>query len=244
MLNFAIILSIIFSLSLLADDSLVDDLVDEIGKVEEVAEEASGPWYVSGFIGESPAISAAFASIPSQGFGSSTSGSLKANGHSWAIAVGRGLWKNARGEIELLYIPHSIGSAEYDQVEIGIVGATGKVVSRALTASIIYDFDMGRKWVPYAGWGIGYAVLSGDEVALSPDHGQEAFSLPGSYVLAHQFRAGVAYELNPGTSVNLDYRHIRYGSTQSFSSVGTINFGPVKSNQLMVGLRIKLGGKK
>lgn len=102
-------------------------------------------------------------------------------------------WDQAlRTEVEFTYREN-----DFDELDtsVGSFDVDGDLTSVALMGNVFYDFRSGSPWVPYAGGGLGAAIVTFDSAAHDSDT-----------VFAFQLGAGVGYEINPAITLSLDYR--------------------------------------
>ena len=102
---------------------------------------------------------------------------------------------NIRAELELSY---RISGA--DRQLPGAIALDGTTSALALMANGYYDFYLGD-WVPYAGFGLGFARIASDI-----DSGGVKIVDDSDVVFAYQFIGGVGYTLTPQVTLTLDYR--------------------------------------
>jgi opacity protein-like surface antigen len=193
-----------------------------------VADAAEG-WYVSGQAGGSFVSDAAL---------DDPTGILAAlgtevefePGFSVAGSVGYGFDFGVRVEGEVNYAENDI-----DQFEIlGFsVDGDGDVSVIGFMANAWYDLDTGGPWTPYAGGGVGAAIISVNDAAI--------LGIPladdDDTVFAWQLGGGVGYEITPAWILSLDYRFFATADPD-FTSVGGVPFSSeYDSHRVSVGVR-------
>jgi opacity protein-like surface antigen len=92
--------------------------------------------------------------------------------------------------------------ATYTGTANAAASSSGNVRTFALMANVWYDFDMGSKFKPYIGAGVGYAT---NEV----QHGLVFNGSDSGF--AWQVGAGVNYPISDGTSIGVGYRYMDAG---------------------------------
>lgn len=118
-----------------------------------------------------------------------------------------------------------------------LAGATGKVESTAIMLNALYDLTTGGAFVPYAGGGVGLAMIDAKNFGVSTI---PAVLDDDDTVLAYQLIAGAGYRLSPGTELFAEYRWFATESPDVTTSAAT---GAVdtsidyQTNNIMVGAR-------
>ena len=112
-------------------------------------------------------------------------------------------WKSGlRAEAEVTYRKN-----ELDKLDLGfttIPASDGDRDSLVFMANGFYDIDIGSKFMPYLGGGVGFAHISINDasifgVTLADD---------SDTVFAFQLGGGVNFALSPRVSFSLDYRYL------------------------------------
>ncbi len=106
-------------------------------------------------------------------------------------------------------------------------------------ANAYYDLHLGdslKRWQPYVGFGVGFAV---DDMALTRTNGTTYTRHDSAF--AYQVKSGVAYELTPSWDMVLGYRYLHIGERSWMNSVSQLTLrDPVNLHFFEVGLRTSL----
>jgi len=158
-------------------------------------------------------------------------------GFAFVAAGGRQFDFGLRLEGEIGYRQASV-----DTINLGAGGgalnASGNMSALSFMVNGLYDFnnigyDLGPKFKPYVGAGVGFANVSANNIqALNTTIIDDS-----QIVFAYQAIGGISYEVMPKTTMFLEYRYFAT-TNPSFSGVGG---GTVKSefqsNNIMIGAR-------
>ena len=116
---------------------------------------------------------------------------------------------------------------------ISTPGSTGNQADLAkwlVMANVWYDFDMGSRFKPYVGGGIGYARNTFRPLfALVPSVTQEGF--------AWQAGLGVNYALSPHSALGLGYRYVDAGD---LATLGAVELGSAKDQSVSLSVSFDL----
>ncbi len=155
-------------------------------------------WYVRGQGGASILTSSEF---------DDPTGFLAATGTEVDFDVGYGLsgalgyhWGLFRVEGEINYAESDID--EFEVVGIGVSGS-GDVNSLGFMANAFKEFEISDGWQVYLGGGIGYAIVSVNDVSVVGI----PFADDDDSVFAYQLGTGIGYQMSPETTFSLDYRY-------------------------------------
>jgi OmpA-OmpF porin, OOP family len=118
-----------------------------------------------------------------------------------------------------------IGPSSVQAAAIATGAITGHMSTFALMANAWYEFNVGSRFKPYLGGGVGWARSKTDGVFQEPDVLIDAlavdpfdgFSVTSSG-FAYQLGAGVTSEVMPGVSLGLGYRYFDAPNTEIFFS--------------------------
>ena len=115
----------------------------------------------------------------------------------------------------------------------------GDLSLTTLMVNLYYDFDLGLRWKPYVGGGVGLSRIS-----MTADTSGQETTDDDDTVFAYQIGAGLGYELGSDdrpVTVTLDFRHFRTADPTFRGSVtGTPFDSEVGGNYAGVGLRFGL----
>lgn len=148
---------------------------------------------------------------------------------SYNIAIGREMG-DVRLEVEALWVEYGIDDVMYTSIsgynhllpfanETAVV--EGSVNFKIFLANIYYDWDRGKKWVPYVGVGAGFAEVRMDStLSLLGYHGSSLGQ--ADEVATYQATAGLKYELSNNTSMYLDVRNLWIESVDFPQAGGSI----------------------
>ena len=153
----------------------------------------SADWYVSIFAG---------AAIPEETHISYTGGNYLVDfktGFTVGAVVGTNVLPAMRGELELSYV-----EADSDtSTEAGVtVNAPGDVGTVFLLANLWQDFDIGMRFTPYGGFGLGMAFANVDIDILNNGGGIDDTST----ALGSQLGAGITFDVTDTVTVDAGYR--------------------------------------
>lgn len=168
------------------------------------------------------------------------------DGFNLGFAVGKEInaWSNGRvstrAEVELSYSRANAGSIDFSGNGPGAEANTaGSVSTTNLFANVLFDFETGTKWTPYAGFGAGIAFVDNDLA-----YGPNVRILDNDEVFTAQLIAGTSYELTDTIDLTFDARYSRaFGVSSSRingagASTGTVS-DDVDNLRLNVGLRFQ-----
>ncbi len=119
-----------------------------------------------------------------------------------------------RAEVELGYAKN-----DCDKLDTNETAIDGDVTATTLFANAYYDFHNSSSFTPYLGVGLGYALISYNDLK-GPDW-RSSFDEDDS-VFAYQFMAGVSFVITDNITVDLSYR---YMDTSDQSMVDTNDTG-------------------
>ena len=165
-------------------------------------------------------------------------------------ALGYDFGNNWRSELEFSHRNNDIDSIAaypgYSGFPTGTI--SGDTTTVAIMLNVLRDFDMGSRFTPYIGGGIGFADVDNDII------GSNAAGVPvapltiaygtNSRTFAYQGIAGVAVDLAESLALDLSYRY--FGTTKE-NVVGTVNGSPASiaagyaSHSFFAGLRWNFG---
>lgn len=124
-----------------------------------------------------------------------------------------------RFEEEYIYHNNSLDSLSVGGVNIP--GASGSRDSHAIMTNVLYDFNLGWPVTPHIGAGIGAVDVL--ENAKAPGIG--AIANDNDWVLGYQAIGGVAYNINPNLSLEVDYRYLATSDpTFHFAAAPGVNY--------------------
>jgi opacity protein-like surface antigen len=124
--------------------------------------------------------------------------------------------KNLRVELEASYRRNDLGGNWITTTSFSTGGVIdGNMSTFAIMANAWYDIDVGSKFRPYVGGGIGWGRMDG-EIALittftseGPSSGLRTTDTQSDSGFVWQLGLGVNYEVMPDVDVGLDYRYFR-----------------------------------
>jgi len=119
----------------------------------------------------------------------------------------------------------------------GYTGAGGHVSNNALFANALYDFNMGSRYTPYIGAGIGPDFIHVKSVGATGVGYLKGDTLDAAY----QGIAGVSAQLDPNWAVTADYRYIASFDPKVDSTTGGQGRVDNASHNVMLGLRYSFG---
>jgi len=124
-------------------------------------------------------------------------------GFGGGVALGYEFENHIRLEGEFAYRRNKVLSESVDDVDVSVALNTYSTM-----ANVLYDIDLGCRFTPYVGAGIGYAWNT-VSVDASHKHGSVGFHAGNKGGFAYQGIAGVAYNLTEKTSIGLEYRYFQ-----------------------------------
>lgn len=151
----------------------------------------------------------------------------------WAVmpSIGYRYGNGVRTELELGYRSNDVGSLS------GVAGGTGELKAKSVMLNLLYDFNIGSKFSPYIGGGVGYAQVDYDGVApvgagrINDDDN----------VFAYQGIAGVSYWLNNSVELAAEYRYFATQDPDFRTSAGVPVEGEYNGHAALIGLRYNFG---
>ncbi len=172
---------------------------------------------------------------------------------SYNVAIGRQIG-NIRLEVEALWVEYNMDAVTYSSIVIPYdlvsrintsVAIDGNLEFKVFLANIYYDWDRGKKWVPYVGVGAGVSEIELDAViSLSGRYGLPT-SAQVDEVPTYQAIVGTEYELSRNTSAYLDIRNLWVKNTILFNEIDSVisrgDSSFIELPQATLGLRIKFG---
>ena len=121
-------------------------------------------------------------------------------------------WDDLRLEGEISFRYNNLDSLSVSSVTtggttfataVGSLPVNGAASTLGFMANAWYDFDTGTPWTPFIGGGAGGAYMNLD---ISSVGGTPVIYDESDLVIAYQGSAGLAYQVNSLTSVNVSYR--------------------------------------
>jgi len=165
------------------------------------------------------------------------------DGYGFGAALGMGLGEPGamgrwRVEGELSMRSNDVGSHRLNG-GAPLAGPTGELESTAVMLNALYDFNTGGAFVPYAGGGVGLAMVeaSGFGVGTIP-----AVLDDDDTVFAYQLIAGAGYELSPNTELFAEYRWFAADDADVTTSAatGSVDTGiEYQTSNVLVGARFR-----
>ncbi|MEO0619423.1 MAG: outer membrane beta-barrel protein [Pseudomonadota bacterium] len=166
---------------------------------------------------------------------------------SWGLGGGCARSNGLRWDI--LYTFH--GDNLWDGIPAPPDPIFADIETHSLMANIYYDFDMGRRFKPYVGAGIGVAYH--DMGALDCAPAIPGVCTPGNFqrggenvALAWSLMAGTAFEVSDRITLDAGYRYIDMGDVESgrVDITGFVNPGhrveDITSHEIKLGLRFAI----
>lgn len=159
-------------------------------------------------------------------------------GFSVAGSVGYGFDIGVRVEAEVNFAKNNLDEISVDGTVLGVTvtGAApmdGNVTATGFMANAFYDLDIGEPWKPYAGGGIGLAIVSLNDA--------EILGIPvaddDDTVFAWQVGGGVGYEITPAWILSLDYRFFATADPDFTDVAGDPFSAEYDSHRVSVGVR-------
>ncbi len=156
-------------------------------------------------------------------------------GFNGGVSGGYQFWNGFRVEGEL-----ADRHANFDTVTVFGISApsNGNVNVTSVMANGFYDFDLGSRFKPYLGVGLGVAVWEISNLSSQ----SAAFALAGngsSTVLAYQAIAGVGYDVARHTTLFLDVRYFATTDPSFKSTNGGNLSSEVSTLNASVGIRYR-----
>lgn len=157
-------------------------------------------------------------------------------------------WRNFRFEGEASYRRASADTLNVTAVTLAGVGAFntalplkggGDVTALGLMANGWYDFDLGAKWRPFIGGGVGIANVSLNDVTGDIGGTPSPLADDDDWVLAYQAGAGIGYQYNPSLTISLGYRFFATANPEFRDPDGVPFDGAFQTHSLMLGLRVQ-----
>ncbi|NNG04015.1 MAG: outer membrane beta-barrel protein [Inquilinus sp.] len=150
-----------------------------------------------------------------------------ADGTAFGGAIGFAL-DDIRTELEVTYRENDIDSVTFFS-PTGTLPASGTVDSLAIIGNVYGDLDLGGPVTPYAGAGVGFTLLSFDDVTDS-----NGLLFAGDEVaLIGQLILGAGIELTSNLTATLDYRYVS-------ASPVRLNFNPAYPDGTIAGRRFDI----
>ncbi len=127
--------------------------------------------------------------------------------------------------------------AIYDRADFSNIDgpkAGGNLSNVGLMFNLLYDIKTNSSWVPYLGGGIGYSLVSVDNLSL----GGPTLIDDSAGTFSWQFKAGIAYQFNPSMAVTLGYRYYATDNVSFDSKVGgSVNTSGTEIQNAELGFR-------
>ena len=212
-------------------------LIAGVTPAASVADAAEG-WYVSGRAGGS-LVSDASLDDPTGILAALNTEVEFDPGFSVAGSVGYGFDIGVRVEAEVNFAKNDLDEISVDGTVFGVTVTAaapmeGDVTTTAFMANAFYDLDTGGPWKPYAGGGIGLAIVSVNDA--------EILGIPvvddDDTVFAWQVGGGVGYEITPAWILSLDYRFFATADPDFIDLTGLVPFSmEYDSHRIGVGVR-------
>ena len=151
----------------------------------------------------------------------------------WAVlpSIGYRYGNGVRTELELGYRSNDVDSLS------GVAGGTGELTAKSAMLNLLYDFNIGGRFSPYIGGGLGYAQIDYDGVAPV---GAGRIDDEDN-VFAYQGIAGVSYWLNNSVELAAEYRYFATQDPDFRTSAGVPVEGEYDGHAALVGLRFNFG---
>lgn len=195
------------------------------------AQAGEDAWYVTGAGGVS-----LFNDADSTSGGATITGSYDP-GFAFVAGGGRQFDFGLRVEGEVGYRQASV-----DNIKLGAGGGTlqaeGNVSALSFMVNGLYDFnnigyDLGPKFKPYVGAGVGFANVSANNVkALNTTILDDS-----DVVFAYQAIGGISYLVGPKTTMFLEYRYFATTDPSLSGAGGGTVKSEFQSNNIMIGAR-------
>jgi OmpA-OmpF porin, OOP family len=131
--------------------------------------------------------------------------------------------------------------ASVDSVKLGGVGsanASGNTSALSFMINGLYDFnnigyDLGPKFKPYVGAGIGFANVSANNIKVL----NTTILDDSDVVFTYQAIGGISYEVMPKTTMFLEYRYFATTDPKLSAPGGGSVKSEFQSNNIMIGAR-------
>jgi len=157
------------------------------------------------------------------------------------------LWHGLRLEGEILYRENDADRLRATSITPSGLGrytttlglnANGDASALAFMANAWYDVDIGRRWHPFFGGGVGVARILLDNVRATIADTAEPLADDADMVLAYQAGAGIGFDLGENMVLGLDYRFFATKEPE-FATVGSSHFNvEYHSHNVELSLRI------
>jgi outer membrane protein OmpA-like peptidoglycan-associated protein len=151
-----------------------------------------------------------------------------------ALAVGWGFGNGLRLEGE---ISHRRNDAD----DFSGVSLSGRTEATGFMANLVYDIDIGQKFVPYIGVGAGVAIVEFDNMAPIPAADRVNDEDTG---FAWQAILGVSYQIADQLDLFADYRYFDAGDVDLTSDAGARVDTEYAAHSAMIGLRYRFAAPK
>lgn len=182
-------------------------------------------WYVSGAGGMS---------FFNDADNSLSGGSFEASynpGFAFVAAGGRQFDFGLRVEGEIGYRQASVDTVKFSGAT-GSLDGSGHSSALSFMANGLYDFDLGSRFKPYLGGGIGFANVSANNIkALNTTLVDDS-----AVVFAYQAIGGLGYAVTPQFTAFVEYRYFAT-SNPKFSQAGGTVESEFQTNNVMLGVR-------
>lgn len=152
-------------------------------------------------------------------------------GFAFVAAGGRQFDFGLRVEGEIGYRQASVDTVKFSGAS-GSTTASGHSSALSFMANGLYDFDLGSRFKPYLGGGIGFANVSASNIsALGSTLVDDS-----AVVFAYQAIGGLGYAVTPQFTAFVEYRY--FATTDpSFSQAGGTVDSQFQTNNVMLGVR-------
>ncbi len=153
-------------------------------------------------------------------------------------ALGAKLDNGFRAEGELVYANSTLKkiSGTWNGRAYNTEQVQGDLSSTALMGNLIYDFPSSTILTPYAMAGVGFSLLSLNDLVAS----NNAISNDMDVVAAMQIGAGFSYDIDRRTKLDIGYRYFETQNPEFSDSTGTPFMSTFASHNFLVGARVNL----
>jgi len=153
-------------------------------------------------------------------------------------AFGAKLENGFRAEGELIYANSTLKkvSGTWNGSNYNTEKVQGDLSSTALMGNLIYDFPSRTLLTPYAMAGVGFSLLSLNDLVA----GNNAMANDMDVVAAMQIGAGFSFDIDRRTKLDVGYRYFETQNPEFSDSTGTPFTSTFASHNFLVGARINL----
>ena len=153
-------------------------------------------------------------------------------------AFGAKLDNGFRAEGELVYANSTLKkiSGTWNGRAYNTEQVQGDLSSAALMGNLIYDFPSRSLLTPYAMAGVGFSLLSLNDLVAS----NNAMANDMDVVAAMQIGAGFSFDVDKRTKLEIGYRYFETQNPEFSDSTGTPFASTFASHNFLVGARVNL----